>query len=151
MRNLVLFVATGAGSGYAPVASGTVGSLVGIALYLPLVWLGQPALLIGLLVTIAVGTWAASRAEVIFDSHDDGRITVDEVAGQLLALLFLPVAPLAIATGFLLFRLFDIVKPWPARQAEGLPSGIGVMADDLVAGLYANLIGHVVCLALSIQ
>jgi len=145
MRNFVLFAATGAGSGYAPIAPGTVGSAVGLALYVLCVRLGgQSGLLVGLLLALAVGTWAADRASRIFGTHDDGRITVDEVAGMLLALLWLPVLPWVMASGFVLFRLFDIVKPWPARRAEGLPGGVGVMADDLVAGLYANLSGQIV-------
>jgi phosphatidylglycerophosphatase A len=147
MRNLglaaTLFTATGAGSGYAPVAPGTVGSLVGLGLYVLCVRLGgQPGLLIGLALAVALGTWAADRAGHIFGTHDDGRITVDEVAGMLLALVWLPALPWVMASGFLLFRLFDIWKPWPARLAESLPGGVGVMADDLVAGVYANLVGQ---------
>lgn len=126
-------------------APGTVGSAVGLVLYVVCIRLGgQSGLLIGLLLTVLIGTWAADRACRIFGTKDDGRITVDEVAGQLLSLVWLPVHPLVMAAGFLLFRLFDIVKPWPARPAERLPGGVGVMADDLVAGLYANLIGQLV-------
>src|SRR5262249_9177012 len=89
-----------------------------------------------------IGTWAADRAAKLFGTEDDGRITVDEVAGMLLSLVWLPALPVVMASGFLLFRLFDIWKPWPASRAEHLPGGFGVMADDLVAGLFANLVGQ---------
>ncbi len=146
MRNLVLFVATGAGTGYAPIASGTVGSALALVLWAGLRGL-PPAGYFALVVAVtALGAFAAGRAEAIFGRKDDGRITIDEVAGMLLSLALLPatVSPVLVAgAGFLLFRIFDITKPPPALLAETLPGGIGVMADDLVAGLYANLCGQV--------
>ena len=143
MRKLVLVVATGAGSGYSPVASGTVGSGVGLLLYLPLMGLGATGYLLALVGITALGIWASGEAEKIFERRDDGRITIDEVAGMLLALAFLPVRLDVVVAGFLLFRLFDIWKPYPVRAAEALPKGLGVMADDLLAGVYANLVGQV--------
>jgi phosphatidylglycerophosphatase A len=86
--------------------------------------------------------WAAARAEGLFGKRDDGRITIDEVAGMLLSLAFLPYRLEVVVAAFLLFRVFDITKPPPARAAESLPGGLGVMADDLVAGLYANVVGQ---------
>ncbi|MBW2281636.1 MAG: phosphatidylglycerophosphatase A [Deltaproteobacteria bacterium] len=149
MRNLVLFVATGAGTGYAPVAPGTFGSALGVGLWWLAVVMGEiswPVFLVGTLGVTAVGIWSAGRAEKLLGKHDDGRITIDEVAGQFVALACLPVAPgraLWVAgAGFLLFRLFDIWKPPPARRFERLPGGLGVVADDLMAGLYANLCGQ---------
>lgn len=142
MRNLVLFIATGAGTGLSPFAAGTVGSLLGLVLFIALAGLSDPALLAvagGLLLT---GTWAAGRAEPLFGCKDDGRITIDEVVGMMASLLWLPRSPEVWAAGFLLFRLFDIAKPPPVRQVERLGGGIGVMADDLVAALYANGIGQ---------
>jgi phosphatidylglycerophosphatase A len=152
MRIFVLAVATGAGSGYAPFASGTAGSLVGLALWWALWTTGvtaSPALYaLACAAVVAVGIWTAGRAEQIFERHDDGRITIDEVAGMLLSLAWLPARPelvgLVAGVGFALFRLFDIWKPFPARNAERLPGGLGVMADDLVAGAYANLGGQLV-------
>lgn len=146
MRNLVLFAATGAGSGYSPVAPGTAGSAVGVLLYAALLPLPPAAFPIVLAGVTLLGTWAAARAEGIFGRKDDGRITIDEIAGMLLTLAFLPPQRplLAVGLGFLLFRLFDILKPPPARALEALPGGVGVMADDLVAGLYANVAGQVV-------
>jgi len=144
MRIFILAIATGGGSGYAPMASGTFGSAVGLLVWLGLVAanLGPLAYAFALLVVVLVGIWAADRAQTIFRRHDDGRITIDEVAGMLLSLFWLPARPEVVVVAFLLFRLFDIWKPAPARAAERLPGGLGVMADDLVAGIYANLGGQ---------
>jgi phosphatidylglycerophosphatase A len=147
MRNIVLFTATGAGSGYLPGAPGTAGAGVGVALYLLLLQLPLPlppgwtAALAFAAIAIA-GIWAAGRAERFLGRHDDPRITIDEVAGMLAALLFLPPRPEVIAFAFLSFRALDILKPWPVRRAERLPGGLGVMADDLLAGAAANLAGQ---------
>jgi len=143
MRIFILALATGGGSGYSPVASGTAGSVVGLALWAALGGLGPAAYAAACAGVIGLGIWAAGRAEEIFGRHDDGRITIDEVAGMLVSLASLPWRPEVAGVGFLLFRLFDIWKPFPARNAERLPGGLGVMADDLVAGLYANLGGQV--------
>ncbi len=146
MRKLVLFAATGAGSGYSPVAPGTAGSAVGLAIWAVSRELPVPAYLSLIAGFTAGGMWAAHHAEAIFGVRDDGRITIDEVAGMLVSLALLPTVASALlvgATGFLLFRLFDIAKPPPARRAEALPGGLGVMADDLVAALYANACGQV--------
>ena len=142
MRKLVLFVATGAGSGYSPLASGTAGSLVGLALWVPLLRLPAPGYAAAALAVCGLGVWAAQRAEALFGHKDDGRITIDEVAGMLLALAFLPARADVAVVGFLLFRVFDIWKPPPARAAERLGGGLGVMADDVVAAVYANLAGQ---------
>ena len=143
MRIFVLAIATGAGSGYAPMASGTFGSMVGLLVWLALVGQGLWVYLLALAAVVAIGTWAAGRAQEIFKRHDDGRITIDEVAGMLVSLLWLPARIEVVVVAFLLFRIFDIWKPPPAHAAERLPGGVGVMADDLVAGVYANLIGQV--------
>jgi phosphatidylglycerophosphatase A len=143
MRIFVLALATGGGSGYSPVASGTVGSLVGLGLWWAVGAANTASYAAACVAVIGLGIWAAGQAERIFGRHDDGRITIDEVAGMLLSLATLPFRPEVAGVGFLLFRLFDIWKPFPARAAERLPGGLGVMADDLVAGLYANLGGQV--------
>jgi phosphatidylglycerophosphatase A len=149
MRNLVLFVATGAGSGYSPIAPGTAGAIVGLLLFGALACVTPPPSWLwlslgGLVAVSAIGVWAAARAERIFDRKDDGRITVDEVAGQWLALVALPPRLDVLVTGLVLFRVFDIWKPFPVRQCERLGGGLGVMADDLAAGLYANAVGQLV-------
>ena len=117
-------------------ASGTVGSLVTlIALWL------IPFTTLALLVTLAtvtlVGIWAGSRVERAIDAKDPGIIVIDEVAGMLVSVLFLPRTIPVLVTAFLLFRLFDIWKPFPARQLQEMHGGVGVMLDDLIAGAYA--------------
>jgi len=97
---------------------------------------------ITLSVVIAAGIWAAGKAEPLLGRHDDPRITIDEVAGMLVSLLFLPPRLETALFGFAAFRVLDIAKPWPVRRAEALPGGLGVMADDLLAGVGANLAGQ---------
>lgn len=89
-----------------------------------------------------VGIWAATRTETLQGRKDPGIVVIDEVAGQLLTFMFLPIPskPWMIVTGFLLFRAFDILKPYPARRLESLKSGLGIMADDIVAGAYAAIL-----------
>ena len=117
-------------------ASGTVGSLVTlIALWLiPFTTL---ALLVTLAIVTLVGIWAGARVERAIDAKDPGIIVIDEVAGMVVSVLFLPRTIPVLVTAFLLFRLFDIWKPFPARQLQELHGGLGVMLDDLVAGAYA--------------
>jgi phosphatidylglycerophosphatase A len=118
------------------VASGTVGSFVTLLA----VWL-IPFTTLALLVTLAVvtlvGIWAGSRVERAIDAKDPGIIVIDEVAGMLVSVLFVPRTIPVLLTAFLLFRLFDIWKPFPARQLQELHGGLGVMLDDLIAGAYA--------------
>lgn len=136
-----LAVASVFGLGRAPIAPGTVGSVGGVALAWGLHALAGPwGVVAGAALVTAVGVAAAGRAERILGVTDPGRVVIDEVAGQMVALFFLSPTPVALAAGFLLFRVFDILKPWPASRLEGLPGGSGIMADDLAAGLYANLI-----------
>jgi phosphatidylglycerophosphatase A len=136
-------IALGLGLGYAPLAPGTAGSVLGLVLVWPL-WKigGWPAVLAGTVVVVAVGTWAAHGTAAWLGRKDPGPVVVDEVAGQMLALLFVTPTVPALVAGFLLFRVLDIVKPFPARQAEALPGGFGIMLDDLIAGAYANLALH---------
>jgi phosphatidylglycerophosphatase A len=118
------------------VASGTVGSFVTLVA----LWL-IPFTTLALLVTLAVvtlgGIWAGSRVEMVIDAKDPGIIVIDEVAGMLVSVLFVPRTIPVLVTAFLLFRLFDIWKPFPARQFQELHGGLGVMLDDLIAGAYA--------------
>ena len=143
MRRLGVLIASVGGAGYAPIAPGTAGSAVGIAGYLlPHAWtpVAQVALL---LVITAVGVWAATEGARHFLKKDPGHVVVDEVAGQLLTLLLTGAGWAGAAVGFLVFRLLDILKPWPADRLEELPEGLGIMADDLMAGLYGCAVMHV--------
>jgi phosphatidylglycerophosphatase A len=139
-----VWIATSGGVGYFPVAPGTAGSLVGVGLIvaaaqLPLARGAVNAVVGGVALALcAVGIWAAGQAEKHFGCVDPGQVVVDEVVGQMVALLFHVQAswPWLLA-GFVLFRFFDMLKPPPARQAERAPAGWGIMLDDVVAGLYA--------------
>ena len=133
-------VATWLGSGYSPFAPGTAGSLVGVLLFLPLAGLAWPVQLAATTALTLVGVLAAGRAARLVGRKDPGLVVVDEVAGQWITFLALPVTPVTALAGFLLFRVMDILKPWPARDLERLPGGFGIMADDVAAGIYAQLL-----------
>jgi phosphatidylglycerophosphatase A len=125
------------GVGRAPLAPGTVTSALTIAA----LWLlaPTPVVLAVLFVAVtALGTWAAGEAErALSRGKDPGAIVVDEVAGMTLSMLAVPFTPATVVVGFVLFRVFDVIKPFPANVSQRLPGGVGVMADDLIAGLYA--------------
>ncbi|MBD3235096.1 MAG: phosphatidylglycerophosphatase A [Candidatus Eisenbacteria bacterium] len=139
LRDPSVWIATGAGSGFFPVAPATFASLI-LALVLWILggagW-GVRLALLG--VWIVVGTWTADRAERHF-GHDARCIVIDEVAGYWLSVLFVPWDGLHLIAAFFLFRGFDVLKPPPAYQVQSLPGGWGIMADDLVAGLYTVLV-----------
>ncbi len=140
MTRLAVFVATAAYSGYFPIAPGTVGSAVGLLCYLLVWWTRSPLLEVGLIaVLFFAGVWAGTTAERYFGGIDPGPIVLDEVVGMLITLAFIPVGWSGALAGFLLFRIFDIIKPYPARALERLHGGLGVMADDAMAAIYANL------------
>ena len=147
-RFCALALASAGGSGYAPVASGTFGSAAAVAGFAALVWAGggPGAVALAALASTGLGVWAADEAERIYARRDDGRIVIDEVAGQLVALwpitLLSPpeawLSPVPLLAGFLIFRGFDIAKPGPVRWAErNLPGGFGVMFDDVLAGFFS--------------
>lgn len=133
-------VATGLGSGYSPVAPGTAGSLVGLLLFLPLAGRAFWIQLAAVVAVTILGVLAGGRLATTLGLKDPGVVVVDEVAGQWITFLALPMTPVIAVAGFLLFRVMDIVKPWPARALERLPGGLGIMADDVAAGIYAHLL-----------
>jgi phosphatidylglycerophosphatase A len=140
MKRLAVLLATAGGAGHAPLAPGTAGSAVGLVIYLvtrmwPSVW--QVILLAAISL---VGVWAAHVAARHFNREDPGEVVIDEVAGQLATLCLTGAGVWAAVFGFLVFRVLDIVKPWPSGRFERLPGGIGIMADDLMAGAYGNLL-----------
>jgi phosphatidylglycerophosphatase A len=120
--------------GYSPAASGTVGSLPAIAVAL---WLNhRPThLLLLAVVLLVLGAAGSARAETILGRKDPSEVTIDEFVGMLVAFLWLPMTWSSVAVVFVLYRVFDIFKPFPARQSERLPGGIGIMADDVFAGV----------------
>ena len=135
---LSLAIATAFGVGYIPYAPGTFGSLVGLILWwlLPISPVVQGGTIVALFV---VGSAAGSVAERHFGKTDPGHVVIDEVMGMLVTLFLNPVGWVGVVAGFLLFRVADIIKPFPANWLERLPGGIGIMADDLMAAVYANL------------
>ena len=143
-RGAAVWIATCGGVGFFPIAPGTAGSAVGLVL---VVVLGRAPLAqpwrSSLLAFVAfglffLGVWAAGAAEKHFGQIDPGPVVIDEVVGQLLTFLALPGASWKwLLAGFVLFRIFDVFKPPPARQAERLPRGWGIMMDDVIAGVYS--------------
>jgi len=135
---LALAIATVFGVGYAPIAPGTFGSAAGLLLWwlLPASTAVQAAAII---VIFVAGSWGGSVAERHFGRTDPGQVVADEVMGMLITLFLNPVGWLGALAGFLLFRVFDVIKPYPANRLEQLHGGIGVMADDAMAAVYANL------------
>ncbi len=163
LRDYTALAIATCGVGYLPLAPGTWGSLVGVGVYLlvreasarilaiysasHIVSASQSelirvvAMLLMVFVITAAGVWAATKAETLLGRKDPGAVVVDEVAGQLITFLFVPLSVSLnwwlIGAGFLLFRAFDIWKPYPVRRLEALEAGLGIMADDVLAGVYA--------------
>jgi phosphatidylglycerophosphatase A len=135
-----VLIATVAGCGYFPIAPGTVGSAAGLLVYAAVAWTHSRIVEAGVIAVIfAVGTWSATHAERYFGAIDPGPVVVDEVLGQLVTLAFIPVGWQAALAGFVLFRIYDVIKPYPANRLEMAHAGFGIMADDAMAGVYANL------------
>jgi phosphatidylglycerophosphatase A len=170
LKDYVALAIATCGVGNLPLAPGTWGSLVGIAIYLlvrgVLLKLFFEAAsptgntfdqvqyavvafgLLAIVVIVAAGVWAAAQTEKLSGKKDPGKVVIDEVAGQYIALLPIPLslepAWWSMILAFILFRFFDIVKPYPARRLESLPGGLGIMADDVIAGIYAAIIVAIV-------
>jgi len=141
LRRLGVFIATCAHVGYAPVAPGTWGSAVGLFVYYLVRRQGSMTVELAVIAVImVVGLWAATEAEHHFGGIDPGPVVIDEVIGMLITLALHPVTVLGAVLGFLIFRVLDVVKPWPARRLELLPGGFGVVLDDVMAGIYGNLL-----------
>jgi phosphatidylglycerophosphatase A len=160
-KDYIAIVLTTFGVGYIPLAPGTWGSAVGVVIYLAIEWLianflmgsvnaagsavagaaVQSLLFVLLVVFVIAGIWAAGRSTSFFGNSDPSHAVVDEVQGQLITFLFIPFTYSwkLILAGFLLFRLFDIWKPYPIDDLQELPAGIGICADDIVAGVYAGV------------
>ncbi len=136
-----MFIATGFYSGYLPKAPGTWGSLVGLLLFFLLHTLNLQIYLAVVAVIFVIGTFAAGEAEKIMDRKDPGLVVIDEIVGILITMIAIPATPLAMALGFILFRIFDIWKPFPIRLIDQrFHGGLGIMLDDIVAGVFSLVI-----------
>jgi phosphatidylglycerophosphatase A len=141
MNRVAVFIATFGYVGYFPIAPGTAGSAAALIVYLPLRYLGLPAVeLLAILAVFAIGVWASTATERALNRKDPGPVVVDEVLGMLITLATLPLSWWGIFAGFLIFRVLDVIKPYPAGRFERLPSGLGIMADDAMAGVYGHLL-----------
>ena len=147
MKILIRLISSFLFIGYSPYAPGTIGSLAGLGLY----WIqsrhcssGLYFLILGLL--FIVGILIGKKAEETFEKKDCRKFVLDEVFGILIALAMVPFGLFYIITGFILFRIFDILKPFPAKSLENLPYGWGVMLDDAAAGIYTNLVLQIIVL-----
>jgi phosphatidylglycerophosphatase A len=141
MRRLAVFLATCGYIGYAPVAPGTFGSAAGLAIY-ALVRVSDSMVVetAAIAALFAIGVWSGTEAEHHFGGVDPGPIVLDEVVGMLVTLALIPVNVTGALVGFFVFRALDVLKPWPAGRFERLPGGLGVMADDGMAAVYANVV-----------
>jgi phosphatidylglycerophosphatase A len=143
MHRVGLFIATCGYLGYVPVAPGTFGSAAGLVVFFMIRGAGIPGLeLAAIVVLMALGIWSGTVAEHHFGGVDPAPVVIDEVVGMLITLAFLPVSVAGAIVGFVVFRVFDVIKPWPSARFEHLPGGLGVMADDGMAAIYGNLVMH---------
>ncbi len=144
MTRLAVFLSTVGYIGYFPVAPGTAGSAAGLVVYAAVAWGGAPWMQsAAILVVAAVGIWAATISERYFGGIDPGPVVIDEVLGMLITLAFVPVGIKGAIVGFVVFRIFDVFKPFPAGRLERLHGGFGVMADDAAAAVYGNIVMRV--------
>ena len=137
---LALAIATLGGAGRSPIVPGTAGTLAALPLAVAAgIWLPTWGFAILTLAVAAVGVWAAEVAAPLLGARDPGPVVVDEAAGLMVTLCGVPITWMSVAGAFFLFRVMDVLKPAPAGRAESLPGGWGIMADDLIAGVYASL------------
>jgi phosphatidylglycerophosphatase A len=136
MRFVARLIATGLFTGYTPFFPGTIGSLLGLVLYWAIPNSESAFFVFFVVLLFLVGVWAAGQVESHTQIKDNQTIVVDEVVGMFSTVLFFEKEIIWLAIGLVLFRLFDIIKVYPARQVEKLPHGWGVMMDDVIAGIY---------------
>ncbi|TCK61684.1 phosphatidylglycerophosphatase A family protein [Seleniivibrio woodruffii] len=147
MDRFAKFLALGFGSGLAPKAPGTFGTLAGVVIVVltsQLPYFFNAALFVLLLVS---GVWAADRYEKLTGKKDASEVVIDEIAAYFMIYLFIPANLITVIIGFVLFRIFDIAKPYPIKKLEKIDGGLGVMADDIMAGLYSTVILGILYLA----
>jgi len=150
IRHPVHFLSLGFGSGLSPFAPGTAGTLVAIPVfYILSVYLPVIGYVIATCIVTLAGIYLCERTTSALGVHDHPAIVWDEIAGFLITMLFVPVTPVNIILGFALFRLFDILKPWPVSVIDSrMKGGVGVMLDDVIAGMYALALMHLFLLVI---
>jgi phosphatidylglycerophosphatase A len=136
----IIFIAQGAYAGRFPVAPGTAGTVIGVLLYLWMRTISPASYLVLCFIVIVIGMWTADQAESFLGRKDSPSIVIDEIAGYLVAMFMVPQGWGFVITGFLLFRAFDILKPYPLKRLQNIRGGAGVMVDDIGAGVYTNLV-----------
>jgi len=145
VKQFILFWATGFGAGYSPFAPGTLGTLIAIPVYYFLSEIPSPIYEITLIAFFFLSVWISENAGIFFRKKDDQRIVIDEIMGFLITMLWVPKTTFFVIAGFILFRFFDILKPFPIRLIDRrLEGGFGVVLDDVMAGVYANIILQVI-------
>jgi phosphatidylglycerophosphatase A len=145
MSRFFLILATGFGVGYSPIAPGTLGTLIAIPIYYFLSEIPLPLYEITLIGFLFLSVWISENAETFFGKKDDPRIVIDEMTGFFVTMLWIPKTIHFIMIGFILFRFFDILKPFPIRHLERkVKGGWGVVLDDVMAGVYANIILQII-------
>jgi len=149
LRQPIHLVAFGFGAGLAPRAPGTFGTLVGVPFVLLVAPWGVTVHALLALLAFAVGIYVCGESARRLGVHDHGGIVWDEVTGYVITMLAVPAEPLWLIAGFVLFRFFDVVKPWPIREADhSLRGGVGIMLDDVLAAIYAGTILYLIHLLL---
>ena len=145
MNRVILLLATGLGVGYFPRVPGTMGSLLAIPIFLLLSCIPSPVYEWTIIAFFFLASWVSDKAQSHWGKKDDQRIVIDEIMGFLITMLWVPKTTILMGVGFFLFRFFDIVKPFPIRRLEKkLKGGYGVVADDVMAGVYANIVLQVI-------
>jgi phosphatidylglycerophosphatase A len=144
MKRFVFLLATGFGVGCSPIAPGTLGTLLAVPIYLVLSLIPSPVYEVTLIAFFFLSVWVSEGAQNYFGNKDDQRIVIDEVMGFLVTMLWNPKTVLSVIVGFVLFRFFDILKPFPIRQLERhYRNGFGIVIDDTMAGVFSNIILHI--------
>lgn len=142
MNHFFLLIATGFGAGLSPIVPGTAGTLVAIPIYYVVSSISSPLYELTLVALFFFSSWISNQAEQYWGKKDDRRIVIDEIMGFLVTMLWIPKSLFSIVAGFFLFRFFDILKPFPIRRLEQVKSGFGVVLDDVLAGIYSNILLH---------
>ena len=141
---LIRLLSSGFYSGYSPVMPGTAGTCVGVLIYRFLMPKNSYFYLTAIFILVILGIWISTKAEIIYNKKDDQHIVIDEIIGYLVSMVLLPYNVKIMITGFVIFRIFDWVKPYPIKKLENLNSGIGIIADDVMAGVYTCMCLHLV-------